>query len=61
MSEYETLIKALVPVISMVLIAVLCGIALFLGYNGVLLSAVVALIAGIGGYTAKTAVNKIKE
>lgn len=57
----ETIIKACIPIIAMIVIGLLCGYALYLGYDGVLLSAVVALIAGLGGFTAKAAVDAIKK
>ena len=57
----ENIIKACVPIIAMVIIGVLCGLALYFGYDGVMLAAAVAVIAGLGGYSTKTALDAVRE
>ena len=47
----EKTIKALKPIAAMVCITVIEGFAIYSNINGVLLSAVVAVLAGLGGYT----------
>ena len=46
-------IKDLTPLVAMVLIAALVGYANHLGIDGAILSAGVAVIAGLGGWTGK--------
>lgn len=52
------MIKDLTPLVAMVLIAALVGYANHLGINGAILSAGVAVIAGLGGWTGKVAVER---
>jgi len=45
-------IKNITPIVAMVLIAVLEIVAICNGINGALLAGSIAIIAGLGGYTA---------
>lgn len=43
---------------AMICLTTLEGVALFLGFNGVILIGVMTIIAGLGGYELKAFVNK---
>jgi len=45
-------------IIAIIVIAALEGFALYLGINGALLAGTVAIIAGLGGYTAGKVTKK---
>ncbi len=48
------------PVVAMVLIAALEGIALWRGVDGAVFGIVIAALAGLGGYEIKTIRDKVK-
>lgn len=52
--------KTLLSIVGMVLLVVLECVAIFRGINGMLLSGVIAIIAGLAGYNAKPIVEKLK-
>jgi len=47
------MIKKLTPIIAILVIGALEAYAISQGINGALLAGIVAIIAGLGGYTAK--------
>ena len=55
------MIPKLTPIIAIVAIVLLEVVALLQGINGVMLAGSIAIIAGLGGYTAKTVKDKVKQ
>ena len=53
------MITKLTPIIAIAAIVALECVALSKGINGVMLAGSIAIIAGLGGYTAKTMKDKI--
>ncbi len=48
------------PIIAMACITALEAIALLQGVNGIVFSLVIAVLAGLGGYSTKGLINKVK-
>ena len=42
--------ETILAVVAMVMIGVLLAVALYMGYNGVLLASGIGILAGLGGY-----------
>lgn len=50
--------KKLTPIVAIIVIAALEAYAISQGINGVLLAGSIAVIAGLGGYTARKKIEK---
>ena len=55
------MLKKVTPIVAIIIIGGLEAYAMHLGFNGVALSGSVAIIAGLGGFAARSVVSKPKN